>query len=78
VRRKKNWSLVPDGGLTPGQTGQLTVSCKITFTLTSKVHNTKIFIFKILDNVKTNREKIGDLKLAVVWHTTAQVTKLPF
>jgi hypothetical protein len=29
-RRKKNWSQVPDGRLTPGQTGRLTVSRKFT------------------------------------------------
>jgi hypothetical protein len=29
-RRKKNWSQVPDGRLTPGQTGRLTVGCKLT------------------------------------------------
>jgi hypothetical protein len=34
-RRKKNWSQVPDGRLTPGQTGRLTVSCNVTSTLTS-------------------------------------------
>jgi hypothetical protein len=27
-RRKKNWSQVPDGRLTPGQTGRLTVGRK--------------------------------------------------
>jgi hypothetical protein len=31
-RRKKNWSRVPDGRLTPGQTGQLTVGRKLTST----------------------------------------------
>jgi hypothetical protein len=29
-RRKKNWSQVPDGRLTPGQTGRLTVGRKLT------------------------------------------------
>jgi hypothetical protein len=29
-RRKKNWLQVPDGRLTPGQTGRLTVGCKLT------------------------------------------------
>jgi hypothetical protein len=33
-RRKKNWSQVPDGCLTPGQTGQLTVGRKLTATAT--------------------------------------------
>jgi hypothetical protein len=28
---KKNWSLAPDWGLTPGQTGQLTIGYKINF-----------------------------------------------
>jgi hypothetical protein len=28
--RKKNWSQVPDGRLTPGQTGRLTVGRKLT------------------------------------------------
>jgi hypothetical protein len=28
--RKKNWSQVPDGRLTPGQTGRLTVGVKLT------------------------------------------------
>jgi hypothetical protein len=32
--RKKNWSQVPDGRLTPGQTGRLTVSRKLTSTST--------------------------------------------
>jgi hypothetical protein len=31
-KEKKNWSQTPDGGLTPEQTGQLTVSRKITLT----------------------------------------------
>jgi hypothetical protein len=30
--RKKNWSQVPDGRLTPGQTGRLTVGRKLTST----------------------------------------------
>jgi hypothetical protein len=30
----KNWPLVPDGCLTPGQTGRLTVGHNITLTLT--------------------------------------------
>jgi hypothetical protein len=34
-RRKKNWSQVPDGRLTPGQTGRLTVGCKLTATATA-------------------------------------------
>jgi hypothetical protein len=29
-RRKQNWSQVPDGRLTPGQTGRLTVGRKLT------------------------------------------------
>jgi hypothetical protein len=29
-KRKKNWSQVPDGRLTPGQTGRLTVGRKLT------------------------------------------------
>jgi hypothetical protein len=33
-RRKKNWSQVPDGRLTPGQTGRLTVGRKLTHSLT--------------------------------------------
>jgi hypothetical protein len=33
-KEKKNWSRVPDGGLTPGQTGRLTVGRKIKLTLT--------------------------------------------
>jgi hypothetical protein len=33
--RKKNWSRVPDGSLTPGQTGRLTVGHKLTSTSTS-------------------------------------------
>jgi hypothetical protein len=28
-RRKKNWSRVPDGRLTPGQTGRLTIGRKL-------------------------------------------------
>jgi hypothetical protein len=34
-RRKKNWSRVPDGRLTPRQTGRLTVGSKLTSTSTS-------------------------------------------
>jgi hypothetical protein len=34
-RGKKNWSQVPDGHLTPGQTGRLTVGRKLTATATS-------------------------------------------
>jgi hypothetical protein len=34
MTRKKNWSLVPDGGLIPGQTSRLTVGHKITLTWT--------------------------------------------
>jgi hypothetical protein len=33
-RRKQNWSQVPDGRLTPGQTGRLTVGRKLTATAT--------------------------------------------
>jgi hypothetical protein len=33
--RKKNWSQVPDGRLTPGQTGRLNVDRKLTHSLTS-------------------------------------------
>jgi hypothetical protein len=33
-RRKKNWSQVPDGSVTPGQTGRLTVGRKLTATAT--------------------------------------------
>jgi hypothetical protein len=35
-RREKNWSQVPDGRLTPGQTGRLTVGRKLTHSLTHK------------------------------------------
>jgi hypothetical protein len=34
-RRKKNWSWVPDGRLTPRQSGRLTVGRKLTSTSTS-------------------------------------------
>jgi hypothetical protein len=34
-RRKKNWSRVPDGCLTPRRTGRLTVGRKLTSTSTS-------------------------------------------
>jgi hypothetical protein len=34
-KEKKIWSRVPDGGLTPGQYGRLTVGRNITLTLTS-------------------------------------------
>jgi hypothetical protein len=34
-RGKKNWSQVPDGRLTPGQTGRLTVGRKLTATATT-------------------------------------------
>jgi hypothetical protein len=33
-KRKKNWSLVPDGDLIPGKTDRLTIGRKITLTLT--------------------------------------------
>jgi hypothetical protein len=33
VEEKKNWSRVPDCGLTSGQTGRLTVGLNITLTL---------------------------------------------
>jgi hypothetical protein len=36
-RRKKNLSQVPDGRLTPGQTGRLTVGRKLTVTATIRV-----------------------------------------
>jgi hypothetical protein len=35
--RKKNWSQVPDGLLTPGQTGRLTVGRKLTANATNDV-----------------------------------------
>jgi hypothetical protein len=35
-RRKNNWSQVPDGRLTPGQTGRLTVGRKLTVTAKKK------------------------------------------
>jgi hypothetical protein len=35
-RRKQNWSQVPDGRLTPGQTGRLTVGRKLTPTAGGK------------------------------------------
>jgi hypothetical protein len=38
-RRKKNWSRVPDGRLTPGQTGRPTVGRKLTSTSTSDYCN---------------------------------------
>jgi hypothetical protein len=31
MERRKNWSRVQDGGLIPGETGRLTVGCKITW-----------------------------------------------
>jgi hypothetical protein len=34
-RRKKNWSQVPDGRLTPEQTGRLTINRKLTATSTA-------------------------------------------
>jgi hypothetical protein len=33
-KRKKKWSLVPDGGLIPGQIGGLTIGLKTALTLT--------------------------------------------
>jgi hypothetical protein len=39
-RRKKNWSQVPDGRLTPGQTGRLTVGRKLTHSLTHSPRHT--------------------------------------
>jgi hypothetical protein len=40
--RKKNWSLVPDGGLIPGQTGRLTVGHNMTLTLRRKDYSKEI------------------------------------
>jgi hypothetical protein len=37
-KEKENWSRDPDGGLTPGQTGRLTVS-QMTLTLTLMIRN---------------------------------------
>jgi hypothetical protein len=37
--RKKNWSQVPDGRLTPGQTGRLTVGRKLTSTSSFRVNS---------------------------------------
>jgi hypothetical protein len=31
MEEKKNWSWIPEGGLIPEQTDQLTVGCKIIF-----------------------------------------------
>jgi hypothetical protein len=46
-RRKKNWLQVPDGRLTPGQTGRLTVGRKLT--------STSVFENFILEIVKRHR-----------------------
>jgi hypothetical protein len=41
IENGKNWSWVPDGRLTPGRTGRLTVGRNITFTLTFSIHKAK-------------------------------------
>jgi hypothetical protein len=41
-RRKKNWSQVPDGRLTPGQTGRLTVGRKLTATATAATSRSRL------------------------------------
>jgi hypothetical protein len=43
-RRKKNWSNVPDGRLTPRQTGRLTVDRKLTSTSTSVVVERRVIL----------------------------------
>jgi hypothetical protein len=46
-RRTKNWSQVPDGRLTPGQTGRLTVGRKLTATATANHKVTSTLIWQI-------------------------------
>jgi hypothetical protein len=41
-RRKKNWSQVPDGRLTPGQAGRLTVGHKLIATATTTANWAKM------------------------------------
>jgi hypothetical protein len=48
--RKKNWSQVPDGRLTPGQTGRLTVGRKLT--ATAIYHKTMMHTVTILMAIK--------------------------
>jgi hypothetical protein len=61
-RRKKNWPQVPDGRMTTGQTGRLTVGRKLTATA--------------LDKAKPGTEHIRGLNLAAVMCMTVQVTRL--
>jgi hypothetical protein len=49
--RKKNWSQVSDGRLTPGQTGRLTVGRKLTATATALESS-----FKLTIVVKMNKD----------------------
>jgi hypothetical protein len=44
-KRKKNWSQVPDGRLTPGQTGRLTVGRKLTYLLTYLLNRRKPLLY---------------------------------
>jgi hypothetical protein len=57
-RRKKNWSQVPDGRLTPGQTGRLTVGRKLTSTSTSNRSTIPAFAWKLTNSMElsTTRE----------------------
>jgi hypothetical protein len=72
-KRKRNWSQVPDGRLTPGQTGRLTVGRKLTHSLTYEVRHKPLklvfcngwyiwLIFEAFQNVsrlfKSGREDI--------------------
>jgi hypothetical protein len=49
-RRKKNWSQVPDGRLTPGQTGRLPVGRKLTDLSTNKATTTIETVINLAKN----------------------------
>jgi hypothetical protein len=72
--RMKNWSLVPDGLLTPTRTGRLTVGRNVTLTSTSKI--IKMKVFDTLDKTKLDSENITGLNLEAVMCMTVQVSRL--
>jgi hypothetical protein len=64
----------PDGEMTPGQNGRLTVGRKITLTLTL---NKIIWATSRSHKAKPETENIRGLDLAAVKQTTDQATRLP-
>jgi hypothetical protein len=53
-RRKKNWSMVPDGRLKPRQTGRLTVGRKLTSTSSSSAFKGLLTLTYNIDIKKGN------------------------